>query len=316
MKHAFTFRESGTFTIAQFTDVHWNDWGEPGLNSEEENARSLALMQLVLREERPDLVVFSGDVISAGRCRDPRESFRAAVSAVEESRTPWAVVFGNHDTEAQITRQELMEVAAGFEYAVAEPGPAAVSGVGNYILHVRDGEGNVGAALYFFDSGNLSALSHVEGYDWIRRDQIGWYERESRHLTNVNGGRPLPALAFLHIPLPEYREVWESQTCYGHKYEEVCCPPVNSGLFAAMVEMGDVMGTFVGHDHINDYTGTLHGIRLCYGRATGFNTYGREGFPRGARMIQMKEGERDFDTWLRLEDGSTVTKQPEHRPCR
>lgn len=78
--------------------------------------------------------------------------------------------------------------------------------------------------------------------------------------------------------------------------------------------MKDVRGTFVGHDHINDYWGELHGIRLCYGRATGYNTYGKEGFPRGARIIQLTEGEADFQTWLRLDDGSVVVNQPEHLP--
>lgn len=315
MKSVFTFRENNTFTIAQFTDVHWNDWGEPGLDSERENTRSRELMQMVIREEQPDLVVFTGDVITAGRCNDPVKSFRAAVSVVEEHQVPWAVVFGNHDTEAQITRQELMEAVTEHRYAVAEPGPDEISGVGNYIIQIQDADGKTGAVLYFFDSGNMSCIPHVKGYDWIRGDQVDWYERESVRLTAQNGGSPLPGLAFLHIPLPEYREVWEREVCYGHKYEEVCCPQVNSGLFSAMVERGDVMGTFVGHDHINDYTGWLHGIRLCYGRATGFNTYGREGFPRGARMIRLHAGERRFDTWLRLDDGSVVMEQQEHQPA-
>jgi hypothetical protein len=35
---------------------------------------------------------------------------------------------------------------------------------------------------------------------------------------------------------------------------------------------------------------------------------------RGGRVIQMHEGEREFDTWLRLEDGSVVREQPEHQP--
>ena len=65
---------------------------------------------------------------------------------------------------------------------------------------------------------------------------------------------------------------------------------------------------------IDDFEGTLHGIRLCYGRATGYNTYGREGFPRGARLIELREGERAFSTWLRLEGGEVVTEQPEHDP--
>ncbi|MNC34498.1 hypothetical protein D3C75_829330 [compost metagenome] len=81
-----------------------------------------------------------------------------------------------------------------------------------------------------------------------------------------------------------------------------------------MAELGHTLGVFVGHDHVNDYWGELHGIRLCYGRASGHNTYGREGFPRGARMIRLYEGERRLDTWLRLEDGTKVTKQLRHEP--
>lgn len=50
--------------------------------------------------------------------------------------------------------------------------------------------------------------------------------------------------------------MWERKTCYGSKFERVCCPEVNTGLFAAMLERGDVMGTFAGHDHINDYWGS------------------------------------------------------------
>lgn len=89
---------------------------------------------------------------------------------------------------------------------------------------------------------------------------------------------------------------------------------MNTGLFAAMLEQGDVMGTFVGHDHINDYRGELHGIQLCYGRATGYGTYGREGMLRGARVIRMHEGQRRFDTWLRLSDGTQILEQEKHEP--
>ena len=97
------------------------------------------------------------------------------------------------------------------------------------------------------------------------------------------------------------------------KFERVCCPEVNTGLFAAMLERGDVMGTFAGHDHINDYWGA-HGIRLCYGRATGYGTYGREGMLRGARVIRLHEGQRQFDTWITLSDGSQIREQEKHEP--
>jgi hypothetical protein len=149
----------------------------------------------------------------------------------------------------------------------------------------------------------------VDGYGWIRSDQIEWYRNTARALRRFGGENPLPACAFFHIPLPEYNEVWNKHLCQGVKYEAVCCPQINTGFFAAMHLAGDVIGTFVGHDHVNDYQGNLHGIRLCYGRGSGFNTYGREGFLHGARVIRLREGRRDFETWLRLEDG---TSQKQH----
>jgi 3',5'-cyclic AMP phosphodiesterase CpdA len=313
-KRQVAFRDDGTLTIVQFTDLHWK-------NTEEPDLKTRALMELVLQAEKPDLVVFTGDVIYTGHtrahvepCHNPVQSLCDAVSVVERSRTPWALVFGNHDSEKGVTREELMETVERHEYAVAERGPSGISGIGNYVLQVKDQAGDTRAALYFLDSGAMNPLEQVEGYDYIRRDQVQWYEQQSRELTAGNQGVPLPSLAFFHIPLPEYREVWETRVCFGSKFEPVCCSHVNSGLFTAMLEMGDVAGTFVGHDHVNDYSGELYGIQLCYGRATGYNTYGREGFPRGARVIRLYAGERRFDSWLRLDDGSALMEPARHEP--
>lgn len=64
---------------------------------------------------------------------------------------------------------------------------------------------------------------------------------QSKKLTKNNEGVTVPSLAFFHIPLPEYEEVWNTKICYGEKREEITAPRVNSGLFTAMVEMGDVL---------------------------------------------------------------------------
>lgn len=313
MSRSLAFREDGTFTIVQFTDLHWKD-------GQEEDQRTRALMEQVLDTERPDLAVFTGDVIYTGEvapgepeCESPEQAFREAVASVEERGIPWAFVFGNHDTEQRITREELMQVVLQHRHTVSESGPNHLPG-SNYALQVADREGNSAVNLYFLDSGSYSTNPNVGGYDWIRREQIHWLAAESDRLNDGEGGNKLPALAFFHIPLPEYKEVWDTQICYGHKQEQVCSPALNSGVFAALLEMGDVIGTFCGHDHINDYMGNLYGISLCYGRASGHNTYGKEGFPRGARLIKLTEGRPGFETWLRLEDGTPIMEQPVHHP--
>lgn len=306
MTHPLRYRPDGTFRIVQFTDLHWN-------NGDVKDAKTRLLMERVLSEERPDLIVFSGDVIESQRCSDPEQSYRDAVAVAENSGIPWVAIFGNHDCENNVTRDQLMRVQLEHAGSLAESGPPEVDGLGNFVLEVLGESGEITTALYFLDSGNYSPLEAVTGYDWIRRSQVEWYLAQSRLLQDKHGGTPVPAIVFLHIPLPEYQEVWNRHTCFGHRYEKVSCPPINSGLFTAMVEARGVMGTFCGHDHINDYTGSLHGIQLCYGRSTGYNTYGRWFYARGARVIELRP-DQHFATWLRLENGKKIRAGRKHSP--
>lgn len=316
MDKSLTFRDDGTFTIVQFTDVEFIDEFDYDPDSPQMDKETRSLMEMVIREERPDLIVFTGDLIASARTKDPIQSFRRAVAVAEDSQVPWAAVFGNHDSEGSATRKQLHKLQLEHEYCVAKEDPPGVSGAGNYALTIMNDQQEAVSVLYFLDSGDYSRFG---GYDWIRRDQINWYVETSQAFTEQNGGNPLPGLAFFHIPLPEYNEAWENQVCYGHRLDGKChTPMVNSGFFSAMVEMGDVMGTFVGHDHANDFCSTLHGIRLCYGRATKYVSYidneRNDYFPTGARVIRLKAGKREFDTWIRENDGSVVREQPVHDP--
>ncbi|MCZ8519606.1 MULTISPECIES: metallophosphoesterase family protein [Paenibacillus] len=262
--------------------------------------------------------MFSGDVIHSEECKDPLDSYKNAVRAVEEAQVPWAAIFGNHDAEHERgSKEDLIRLQQQFPHCLTEAGPALDNRLGNYTTRIQSRAGRndelPAAALYLFDSG--SHLHHpVGGYERITHSQIGWYQEQAGELRRQNNGEPVFALSFLHIPLPEYNEVWNYHTCYGHNYEGMGCPKVNSGLFSAFLEMEDVKGVFAGHDHVNDFWGELHGIRLHYGRATGYNSYGREGYPRGARMIRLTEGAASFHTWIRLDDGTMISRQPEHPP--
>jgi Calcineurin-like phosphoesterase len=303
------FRSDGTFTIVQLTDVHWHN-GEPA------DLQTRALIERVLDAERPDLVALTGDILGGKDVDDPARAYVEAVRPIEERGIPWAAVFGNHDDEASLSRLDLLDVWRAQPHCLSERGPEAITGVGNYVVRVGSaGTDSLAAALYFIDSNSYSGSKRTQ-YAWIAQDQLAWYLETSRTLRRQYAtANALPALAFFHIPLPEYDEVWDLQVCRGSKYEQVCCPPINSGFFAALVEAGDVMGCFVGHDHINDYEGELSGIRLCYGRGTGDACYGRKGFQRGARVIRLREGERSFSTWVRLADGTVITDSVLHPPA-
>jgi hypothetical protein len=292
-----------SFKIVQFTDLHFQDGGI-------EDQKTLSLMEKILDEEKPDLVVITGDIIRAEKSSNPIKAFSLAARPMEKRKITWCSVFGNHDDEGSATKEVLMNLQQSFPHCLSRWGDSELDGIGNYDLEIFDESGKLAYVLYFFDSGTV-APSFIGGYDWIKRSQIDWYVKRSNQYTITNYA-PVPSLAFFHIPLPEYKTLWEYHACYGSKYEAVGCPKINSGLFTAMVEMQDMKGTFVGHDHVNDFYGDLFGIRLAYGRATGFNTYGKEGFLRGARIIDLEKG--TFKTWVRLEDGSVIAEPCHHQP--
>ena len=238
------FGEDKKFKIVQFTDVHWK---ADSIASEEAGER----MSEVLDAEKPDLVIFTGDVIF-GKPAD--KSMRCALEPTIKRGIPFAVTFGNHDDELGMSRKEL------YDFIKDMPGNLTstvegLSGVTNFILPVKASDGSQDAALlYVFDSHSYATLKGIKGYGWIKHDQVQWYIDESKKFTEANGGIPLTALSFFHIPLPEFHEAVQNEGSFliGTRKEKACAPEINTGLFAAMKEAGDALGVFVGHDHGND----------------------------------------------------------------
>lgn len=283
------FRKRGPFRIVQLTDTHFS-------HPRPQDRRTQALIESVLDRERPDLVVLTGDVVSGWETPDAVAAWHTAVAPMIERGLAWAAVFGNHDDEGAWNRAQLLEAQRVWPGCLTQAGPPDIGGVGNYVLPILDRRGQEPAALlYFLDSGAYSPTG-AGHYAWFTHAQVTWYREASREWQR-RMGKTLPALAFFHIPLPEFETAWREgyDKCGAHN-EPVCAPLINSGMFAAFHESGDVVGVFVGHDHANDFEANLHGIRLCYGRASGYGAYGRRGFARGGRVIELAPGQRDFKT--------------------
>lgn len=289
------FNKNGEFKIVQFTDTHYK------VDDKANSQIALDRINEALDAVQPDMVVFTGDVVVSN------ESFTGFDIILEpciKRNIPYAVVFGNHDDEYDHTRAELYDYIANKEYSLL---PLRAGGVLDFVLPVCPSGRNDdkrAALLYFIDSHSYTPLKDVPGYAWIKFEQIAWYRAQSKKFTELNGGQPLPALAFFHIPLPEYQyAVVENKAgMVGLRMEEEACPTGNSGLFLSMKECGDVMGTFVGHDHNNDYAIMYKDILLAYGRYTGGNTVYND-LPNGCRVIVLKENERRFNSYIRLANG-------------
>lgn len=113
----------------------------------------------------------------------------------------------------------------------------------------------------------------VSGWGCIYPNQIAWYRDKTAELIKEDG-KKLPGFAFFHIPLPEYNEMWNLNTVYGWRNEQICCQAVDTGLYAAFKIIGNIEAVYCGHDHNNDFWGDYNGIKLFYGRKTGYGGYG------------------------------------------
>jgi 3',5'-cyclic AMP phosphodiesterase CpdA len=308
----FKFNSNGKFKIMQVTDTHI-------IADSEHSGVTVAMLNQVLDAEQPDLVIFTGDVVTG---KPYKAGFDLVVEPVVSRKIPWALIFGNHDNEQDMNYEQLAAFIQAYPGNVGKMKKLKnVSGYGNYTLEIKDQGGKkTQAVLYCMDSHAYSTLkTAVDGYGWFAFDQVDWYRRQSEKYTSANQGNPLPALAFFHIPLPEYRVVYTEQghPITGSQLENVCSPEINTGMCTAMLEQGDVMGTFVGHDHVNDYIFNYYGIGLTYGRFSGSkNTYGD--LKNGVRLIELTEGEHSFDTWIRLDDEIVINqvKFPDGVPAK
>ncbi|MBQ8159772.1 MAG: metallophosphoesterase family protein [Clostridia bacterium] len=300
----------GSFTVMQLTDSHTGE--DAG-----KNARTAELIEQLIAWEKPDFIVHTGDAVWGERSE---EQIREALLPLSESGIPWTYVFGNHDAEAAHNKDRLFECIRKMPNCRMWHDEGSGSDrLGNHYLEVCNGAGQVMWVLFFLDSGEMYPDPRVGGYAVIGREQIDWYRRVSARYASENPG--YAAMLFQHIALPEFREMWEMETTYGMKREEVCCPRINTGFFSALVEDGHARGVFVGHDHTNDFWGTRFGVALGYGRQSGYGGYSADDFLKGCRMFRLScdEGQKkaavpSFETYLRLEDGRQITSPWKREP--
>ncbi len=293
MAQDLKFRSDSTFKIAQITDVHFNN------EYPEAQQTSILLFKEVIENEQPDLVVMTGDIVTSDATL---EQWDRVIAPFKEAGVPVAVVLGNHDDEWEVDRETL--------YKYFKESTDCLIDIDDMTLEIKGSDNSAKALIYLIDSHSDSELDRVGGYGWIQPTQIDKYRATSAMYTQSNGGNPLPALAYFHIPLPEYTEAYNSKpSFYGSRGEEECPPKINTGMFSAMVIAGDVMGCFVGHDHVNDYVAYLHDIALCYGRVSSIGaTYGY--LRPGSRIVVLHEGERKFDSYI-YEMGGNITQRSE-----
>ncbi|KIX92149.1 uncharacterized protein Z520_12142 [Fonsecaea multimorphosa CBS 102226] len=321
-------RKDGKFKIMQAADLHLATGlgicrhALPEGQECEADPRTLDFLARMIEDEKPDFVVLTGDQVNGDTAPDAQTAIFKYSEMFARHKIPYAGIFGNHDDEGNLNRAESMAIMDGLPYSLSTAGPEDVDGVGNYVVEIlgRGSTSHSALTLYMLDTHSYSPdEQHYHGYDWLKQSQIDWFKSTSQSLkrkhkeyTHIHMD-----LAFIHIPLPEYRNP-DNLAWVGNWTEPPTAPAYNSNFKDALVEE-HILLVSCGHDHVNDYCLPANNkekkaaLWMCYGGGAGFGGYGGYyGYHRRVRFFEMDMNEARITTWKRLEwaaDEETLKKR-------
>lgn len=245
-----------------------------------------AVKKLLLATE-PDLVIVTGDLVFPMGVMSFSLNNRAPImqfaSFMRNIGIPWAFTYGNHDTEEMsvITDEQFDDLMKALSYRSSknllypyiQPD---IYGRSNQLIEIRGEDGSLMQALFLLDSNDYIPGGELNEYDYIHEDQVAWYEKQVRRLSEQEG-YTIPSMLFFHIPLQEYKEAYELYEkgdprvtyYYGEigetMIDKICCSQYPSSLFDTAERLGSTKAMFCGHDHYNNLSVEYRGIRLTYG---------------------------------------------------
>ncbi|MBE6715356.1 MAG: hypothetical protein E7573_00370 [Ruminococcaceae bacterium] len=304
------FDENGEFKIFNICDIQDNF---------PIHKTCVAFIKDMIEIHDPDIVILGGDNSTASK-ETKADAIKELCDIFVSTETYFTFVFGNHDDEQGVSREELLAMYKlyGGEYCLAYDADPSLTGVATHNLTVKSSDGSkIAYNLYMFDSNSYTYDDNGNqlGYDCVHEDQIEWYKNTSAEVKAANGDETVPAMAFQHIVVQEAFEKLFIESPFnlgdltlnfdGKSYTylpyvhdikdgfllEAPCPGYyNYGQFDAFVETGDIVAVFSGHDHPNSYTVTKDGVDIVNTPGASFESYG-DNSVRGLRLITLNEAD-------------------------
>lgn len=299
------FNENKEFIILQIADTQ--DIHRP-------KKALINMINSALDKVKPDLVVYTGDQILG---RFPGKDYETIyknleialdeiISPVADRKIPFAFVYGNHDDNCGVSKEEQMKIYQRYDGCLAIDEGKDMPGCGTYNLPILSSDGNkVAYNLWMLDSKYEDETG--KNVEAVSTQQIVWYLSKSRELENENNGEKVPSLMFQHIPVREIYELLDEvdkstkgavekngkyyilneERATGILGEGPCPVQFSTGQMEALIERQDVVGMVFGHDHINSFIGNYEGIDLIQSPGCSFLAYGDDS--RGMRVFTLNE---------------------------
>jgi len=316
-KPKIRFNSNGRFKIINFADLHYGEF--PGTDrGRAQDGNSTRVMRDILQFDRPDFVVFTGDLITGDAILYNSTAFiDTLLTPVVEGGYRWASCYGNHDNGIATTREQIFATESKYSNCYTRnDGTDDLAGLTNYYLPIyrstQQGNGTdekPALILWFFDSrGGFDPNGFKPST--VDESVVAWFVSENANINRTWGY--IPALAFFHIPTNDYEDVQADipnrLDCVGLVDEAVVPQDRDTFFMQALVDSGTVLTTFVGHDHGNAWCCAYKTLEICYNRHTGYGGYGS--WVRGARVLEFSQDNlvTTRSNYIRLENGTLIDK--------
>jgi 3',5'-cyclic AMP phosphodiesterase CpdA len=280
-KVSLAFNSEGKLKILQITDIHWKDSGPNDM-------KSLALVRQFVDSEKPDVVIFTGDLVYGKKCPKPKEGLDLITGVPIERKIPWSFTPGNHDGNGPLTKAEYVAYLRSKPFCLMNGARICADGISHLIPVYRRDRGAPQAGIFLFDTTGTGKKSNYHMTADISRAQVDWYEKESGSLN---------AVAFFHKPTAEFFDDDNYRTISGSLRVVLPYEKTESDLIRAFIRKGTMRAVFCGHLHVNNLLLDAGGVILGFTRCAGYSAFGLPWEPRGGRVILLTGYGSGMETW-------------------
>ncbi len=232
--------------------------------------KTLSGLKKAIDKIENDLIVFLGDIVHGPDFDEVNQSYEKYLREVLDltDEKPFATVFGNHDDECKITKDEILSMISAY--------PNSLTQGQNYVIETN------GETLVFIDSGSYSN-SNKSFYATVEQPTIDWAKGVIHNKK---------AILFQHIIVPDIIDCMEEYDHFkpfcvqssgkwirfkkgiehtGFMWERPCPPDINTGELKQLAPY--LKGAVFGHDHNNDFELSIMGVKLIQCAGCGSNSY-------------------------------------------
>lgn len=252
------------------------------------------------------------------------ESIGYIMQPLEDRNIPTAMIYGNHDDMNEVTKDEQAEIFRGYKCMMDMNTADDSVDCDTYSIALTDENGKTKFNIFMLDSAWQDKDEKRKCHTEVKKATVEWYKKESQRLREENGGENVPSILFLHVPLPEILQLTEEceksvdfalpkgensgkfmrldgRKAKGYMLEPPSILEESNGLFDAIKAEGNVLAIVNGHDHINNFIGTVDGIKMISTGCASFRCYGDKR-TRGVRLFEISEDGAYTTTFYTHED--------------